>query len=666
MGRLLRRPRGPAELLALGLLGASLLACLAGLLAFSLYALRIERLDQGVGETVFFAADGRPWFTLDEQRRDVSLSEVSPYLRLAVVAVEDHRFYRHPGIDPVGLLRALWRNVRAGRVVEGGSTITQQLARTLFLSTRRTASRKAREALLALMIEQALGKERILELYLNRVYLGGGSYGVEAVSRRLFGKAARDLDLAESALVAGLVRAPSVLSPRANLPAARARARVVLARMRELSFITPATERAASAVPVRLAEEPGRSEAGSGWARDYLRQRFREEVGDDNPADWQVHTSFRRDVQAAAERAVAAGLKERATPDLEAALVALDPLTGDLMAMVGGSAYHRSPFNRAVHGRRQPGSAFKPLLFAAALQAGLSPVSWLRGLGQVAAAGEPEWAPRNAGARGPDEVTLREALVTSNNQAAVALLRDLRAGPVLRLAEDSGLGGLPDVPSLALGTGLVSPLGLTAAYAAFANGGYAVRPRALLRVLDASGSVEFEEPVRDRRVLSEGAAFQVASMLEDVVERGTATAARELGFPVAGKTGTTDGFRDAWFVGFSSHLVAGVWVGFDRPAPIGDEAYGARVALPIWVDFMRRVGSALPHQPFRPPDGMREVELCRLSYRRALDGCPAYLEYLKAGDEVPRETCPLHRGGLRQKLARIVGGLLGRLRSIFR
>ena len=625
----------------------------------SRHALAIRRLTRGVGDTVFYGGDGRPWFSLDENRRDAAIADISPHLRAAVVAVEDHRFYHHRGIDPLGIARAAARNLTRSST-EGGSTLTQQLARTLFLSNDRTYMRKAKEAVLAMMIEQQLGKEQVLEMYLNRVYFGAGTYGAEAMSRRLFGKSAKRLTLPEAAMLAGLPQAPSALSPWTNYDGARARANVVLARMRDERAITPEAARAAMAARVRVTDSPGTGNARSGYAKDYLRQLFRDRVGNDHPPDWQVHTTFLPAVQEAAERALVAGLARAGGRGLQGALVALDPETGDVLALVGGRDFHASPFNRAVRSRRQPGSAFKPFVYAVGLERGMSPVSVLTGLHSVSAPGRQEWTPRNSGDDSPETSTLREALLESNNQAAVALQMKVGAGSVRSLAADAGIRDMPDVPSLALGSGLVTPLDLTAAYAVFPNGGYAVKPRAIVRVLDADGSVAVRNRVETRRVLSRETAFQVVSMLEDVVDVGTASSARSLGvrMPVGGKTGTTNEFKDAWFVGFSTSVVAGVWVGYDQPQPIGADAYAARIALPIWADFMRRTAGALKAEPFEPPPGLEERKLCRISYLQPLDGCPVYTEYFKEGDAVPGQMCPIHSGSLRQEAKRVLGDAL--------
>ncbi|MEP6594070.1 MAG: transglycosylase domain-containing protein, partial [Acidobacteriota bacterium] len=337
----------------------------------------VHKLQRGVGDTWFMAADGRQWFRLDEQRMDVPLSEIPLNLQNAFVAVEDHRFFHHPGVDPIALGRAVLRDLRSSGRVEGGSTLTQQLARTLFLSNRKSYGRKIREAALALMIDADLSKQQVLELYLNRIYLSAGVYGVETMSRHLFRRPAKTLSLAECALIAGLARSPAGLSPWTNLPGALERSHVVLTRMREEGFITPAQEREARAAPIRIAPFPRPAEPRAGYAKEFLRQQFREIFGGDHPPDWNVRTTFDPALQEAAESAVTDGLRRFGDPDLQAALVALNPRNGDILALVGGRDFRTSQFNRATRSRRQPGSAFKPLLFAAALEHGFSPVSVL-------------------------------------------------------------------------------------------------------------------------------------------------------------------------------------------------------------------------------------------------------------------------------------------------
>jgi penicillin-binding protein 1A len=656
----LLRPLTWPKAVALVLLAVGLVSGTVVFVWAARYSVAISRLSRGVGDTVFYASDGKPWFRMDEQHEEVPLVEISPFLRQAVVAVEDHRFYHHWGIDLIGVGRAVSRNLQEQGVVEGGSTLTQQLARTLFLSNTRTWGRKAKEAALALLLEQRLSKERILELYLNRVYLSGGVYGVQPMARRLFGKTARDVTLPEAAVIAGVIRAPSALSPWSNPERALRRSRVVLARMREAGCISPDQERDAEAARVSFRPFASPAEARSGYVREYLRQQFRNEFGGDHPPDWQVRTTIVPALQDAAERAVENGLKRLAVPGLQAALVAFDPRTGSLLAMVGGRDFRDSAFNRATRSRRQPGSAFKPFVYATALEHGYSPVSVLGGLASMPPIGRDEWSPKNAHDEAHDALTLREGLLESDNRAAVSLQQKVGNKAVIRLARDLGVRDQPDVPSLALGTGLVSPFDLTLAYAVFPNGGLRVKARSIVSVVSAQGETVLEHAVESDRILSSESAFQMVSMLEDVVGRGTGTAVRQWGvrFPVGGKTGTTDEFRDAWFVGFSSEIVAGVWVGFDQPAPVSAEGYGARMALPIWSEFMRRTPRVLaPPRAFVPPATLRPETLCRVSYLQPMEDCPTYTEYLKAGDQVPAQMCPLHGGSVRQRVERAVGGL---------
>jgi len=657
------RPRRPRDFLVWGLvivLATAALVC--GYWAIR-YNFAVNKLSRGIGQTIFYGSDGKPWFPLEEHRRDVPLARISPYLQRAVVAVEDHRFYHHLGIDPIGIGRAAFRDVRAGGISEGGSTLTQQLARTLFLSSSRDFTRKAKEVVIAVMIERRLTKPQILELYLNRIYLGGSVYGVEAMSQNVFGKSAADLTLPESAFIAGLIRMPSNLWPWWHYDRALQRSRVVLSRMREEGMITAEAEKAASAVSPKILPQPGLARTGAaGYAQDYLRQQFRAEFNDDNPPDWKVQTSLSPAIQRQAERSVTEGLARLGNSGLQAALVAMDPETGDVLALVGGRNYARTEYNRAVNAKRQPGSAFKPFLFTSALENGMSPISMVTGLNSLRVEGHDEWVIRNARLETRDSLTLREALFESNNQAAVKLQTQVGSRPVLTLASAVGLTGLPDVPSLALGVGEVTPLQLTAAYAVFPNGGFAVSPRPIIRVLDDDGYAVLNREVERKPVISEATAFQMVSMLSDVLDVGTGAAARSLGvhFPDAGKTGTTDDFKDAWFVGFSSSIVVGVWVGLDQPAPIGPDGFGARYALPIWSDFMSKVARIRRPEPFRVPTALEPVRLCRVTHRLAREECPAYTEYFKSRDVVPDEKCDVHVGPVRTA-TQVVGGFFKKI-----
>jgi penicillin-binding protein 1B len=442
--------------------------------------------------------------------------------------------------------------------------------------------------------------------------------------------------------------------------------------MREEGFISEEEERAAKRARIRVRPYPGASDPRAGYAKEYLRQQFRDRFGGDHPPDWEVHTTFVPALQEAAERAVSEGLRRFSNGGLQAALVAVDPQTGDILAMVGGRDFRQSQFNRAVRSRRQPGSAFKPFLYAAALDAGYSPVSVLSGLRDIRPQGPEEWAPRNSSGETPDALTIREAVLESNNRAASLLQQQLGSRPVLRLASDAGMRDLPDVPSLSLGSGEVTPLELTTAFAVFPNGGHAVRSRGIRQVVNGDGITAVSHEVEKDRVISEQAAFQMVSILSDVLDRGTASAARSWGvrFAAGGKTGTTNDFKDAWFVGFSSSMVVGVWVGFDQPKTIAPNAYGSRYALPIWSDFMRRTTRSRPPRAFAVPEGMHEMELCAVTYHRPVEQCPVYTEYLKEWDEAPGRLCTVHKGTVKQRVRRAVEGFfsgLGRkLKEIIR
>jgi penicillin-binding protein 1A len=385
-----------------------------------------------------------------------------------------------------------------------------------------------------------------------------------------------------------------------------------------------------------------------------------------------VRTTFVPALQDAAEQAVRNGLARFNDRGLQAALVAIDPRTGNILAMVGGRDFTESQYNRATRSRRQPGSAFKPLLFAAALEHGYSPVSIVSGLASIEPQGPDEWSPRNSDGSMTDALSLRAALLESNNRAATVLQQQVGSKPVLVLASHVGLRDMPDVPSLSLGTGLVTPLELTTAFAAFPNGGLGVTPRGIMRVLNGEGGVAYDNPIHTERVISPQTAFQMVSMLSDVIERGTGASVRRAGidFPAGGKTGTTNDFKDAWFVGFSPSLVAGVWVGFDQPRPIGREAYGARYAAPLWTEFMRRAARIRAPGAFDQPGGLQEVTLCRVSYLKPVEGCPTYTEYLKPDDQAPSRLCTVHQGSIKQQVRRAIEGLLSgigkKIRGIFR
>ena len=478
------------------------------------------------------------------------LKDFPPALPAAVIAVEDRRFYHHFGLDPVGVARALWVNVVAGRVVQGGSTLTQQVAKTLFLTNARTTKRKVQELILTLWLEKHFSKNEILEIYLNRVYLGSGAWGMDAAARMYFGVSARRVTLAQAAVLAGLPRAPSRFNPRVNPNAALARAKEVLGTMVESGVITADQAQAAGA-QIAFPVNP----AAPGWFADWVAERSQAIVAPDSDAV--LRTTLDRRVQAVAESRLTALLDGAgaAANVSQGAVVVLDAASGAVRAMVGGRDFHTSPFNRAVLARRQPGSSFKPFVWLAALEKGMTPDDTV--LDAPLHIGS--WSPVNFERRFFGEITLEEALARSINTASVRLLiKDGGPKAVAATAFRLGIAGkLPNDASLALGTGEVGLLELTAAYAAFFNGGNRVTPYGLDRT-----------PHQPEPVIAPEQAAMMARMLGAVVSRGTGKAAAVAGRVVAGKTGTTQDYRDAWFIGSVRGTMIGVWLGNDDNTPM--------------------------------------------------------------------------------------------------
>ena len=587
--------------------------------------------------TIVFDRHGKPAFTFFvEQRIEVPLDRVSRHMIDAILAVEDRRFYDHFGVDPIRIAGAAWRNYRAGRIVEGGSTITQQLARAAQLSPARTYDRKIREVLIASLLEERYSKAQILEEYLNTVYFGEGYYGVEAASRGYFGKSAADLALAEAALLAALVRSPAHDAPCVSPSRAMKRRNLVLALMQRQGRISAPQHQ--SAVTVAL-PQPSHKDAASGllaaqgttglYFQEELRQQLFARFGADRVlrGGLRVYSTYDPNLQRDAERAITTRISEivknrpRARA-LQGSLVAMSPESGDVYAIVGGRDFAASRFNRATQARRQAGSAFKPIIYAAALERGYAPGTLLRDLSLPIMAAEGEWLP--GGDHELDEYTLRGALKVSSNRAAAQLLQQVGVTTAVYFAQRLGIESqLPLVPSLALGTGEVTLLELTSAYSAFANGGYAVTPRLVTRVEDASGAAIWYSEARRRQALSPNTAYLMSSMLSDVVSSGTAARVRNAGFtlPAAGKTGTTDDYADAWFIGYTPQLLTGVWFGLDVPAPIMRNGFAGTVAVPAWGRFMRAATKGAKPSWYKMPDDVEKVPICRLSGERASPSC---------------------------------------------
>lgn len=602
------------------------------------HATQLAQLGSRPQSTIVYDRHGRPAFSFFvEQRIDVSLDEVSPRMVEALLAVEDQRFFDHRGLDPIRIAGAAWQNARAGRIAQGGSTLTQQLVRVAQLTPARTFERKVREALIAAQLEQRYSKTEILEAYLNTVYFGEGYYGVEAASRGYFGKSARDLETHEAALLAALVRAPSVDAPCDAPDRARARRNLVLRLMHEQKRIGDADLRAASAAPLPdAAHESGAGPvtlAANGstglYFQEELRRQLVAEFGNDRVlrGGLRVHSTYDPDLQQAAEAAVTTRIAQiakvrRAAKDLQGALVSMDARTGDVLALVGGRDFTASSFNRATQARRQAGSAFKPILYAAAIERGYAPGTLLTGLDAPIEAADGPWLP--GGDHEAPEYTMRGSLKVSSNRAAAQLLQQVGAGTTIYYARRMGIESpLPVVPSLALGTGGVTLLELTTAYTAFANKGVTSLPRLFTRVDDSSGHTIFHNGERHTQAISEITAYLMSSMLADVVDSGTGTGVRDAGFklPAGGKTGTTDDYADAWFVGYTPSVVTGVWFGLDDPAPIMARGFASRVAVPAWATFMKAATRGAKKEWYEMPAGLEEVQMCRLSGRRASPSC---------------------------------------------
>jgi penicillin-binding protein 1A len=666
-----------------------------------------------------------------ERRILVPLEKIPRYLMNAVVAIEDSRFFEHRGLDFVGIARAAITNLLSGKIRQGASTITQQLARSLFLSPTRDFERKAKEALLALKMEQILGKEQILELYLNQIYFGHGAYGVQSAAQTYFGKDVGQVTLAEAAYLAGLPKGPTDYSPYHHPEASRKRQATVLRRMVEERFITTTEAEMAMTEDVPFSRQT-RDEPAPYFV-EHIRQRLMATYGEAmvykgglqvyttlSLAEQQVATAvlqeglrqldkrqgyrgpLRRGVspdEVSAKRVsdgasadaplrpgeiieavvakvgkdeltvLARGLTGRIaagdlmwarrrlkgpdpikhvkdtgartpgqlfkvgdvievsvkkmvgdvaqmtleqTPIVEGALLSIDPRTGAVRAMIGGYDFLRSEYNRATSARRQPGSAFKPMIYAAAITQGLSPGTPIVDSGVVYNEDDPDlvWRPENYDQKFEGLITLRQSLAQSRNAATVRLLEKIGIVPVLDLAQNLGITSpLANDLTLALGSSGVTLQELTAAYGTFYNQGIRLEPYPIESVLDSNGQV-LEMHVPDpRSVMTKESAYLITNMMEDVVQRGTGQAAKEMGRPLAGKTGTTNDFTDAWFVGGAPNLVTGIWVGFDEIRTLGDKETGARAALPIWMIYMKTALESLPVMPFTMPDGIVAVRI---------------------------------------------------------
>ena len=519
----------------------------------------------------------------------ITLKEMPSFVPKAFVAIEDRRFYDHYGMDPMGIGRALVANILHRGVAQGGSTLTQQLAKNLFLTQERTITRKLQEALLAVWLERNFSKTQILELYLNRVYFGSGSYGIEQAALRYFGKSARQINVAEAAMLAGLVKSPTRLAPNRNFEGAEQRAKMVLAAMADLGFITPANERVALAKPPRIVAQPGNGAVN--YVADWIMDVLNDVLGHIDE-DIVVETTIDAGMQAGAEKYLGDELAHKGDKAgvTQGALVSMTP-DGAVRALVGGRNYADSQFNRAVAAKRQPGSAFKPFVYLTALERGLTPES-VRDDKPINIKG---WQPENYGHEYFGPVTLTKGLAMSLNTVSVRLTMEFSPMSVIRTAHRLGIASkLEPNASIALGTSEVSMLELIGAYAPFANGGFAVQPHVIESVSSGTGKVLYtrnEQPLG--RIIEGRYVAMMNTMMQQTLTIGTAHKAALPGWPAAGKTGTSQEFRDAWFIGYTSYLVTAVWLGNDDGSPT-KKVTGGSLPVDIWSRYMRDAHLGVP------------------------------------------------------------------------
>lgn len=588
-------------------------------------------------------------FLFEENRQPAVLSEIPLFLQQAILAVEDHRFYEHKGFSPVSFLRAVYHNLFIRQGLQGGSTITQQLAKTGYLYTERSITRKLKEIIFAFRLELHYSKEKILEMYLNQIYFGHGAYGIKTAAQTYFGCSLQELSRMEMALLAGLPKGPALYSPYLNADAARQRVLVVLERMEKAGYLTAEEKEAILNEPVRL-PGPVRHPRRALYFLDYVLEEtarvLRVEKERLSAMGLKIETTLSLPWQQAAEEALKNGLAPYQKENQpQGALVAVNPRTGEIKAMVGGTDYFTTPFNRALYAKRQPGSAFKPFVYLAALDAGYTLVSTIAC--HPLALEDPSglYEPVDYGARPYHyrDLTLRQALAESCNVAAVSLHHKLGMTPVIAMARRLGISSpLPPHPSLALGTAEVTPLELLTAYLPLANGGQAVKPWAVKAVYDPLGKLLWQHRHQTRPVLDPRLAFLITSALQDTLKPGgtAAEAGQKLKYTAAGKTGTTQGNRDAWFAGYTPNLAAVVFIGHDqnRPLPGG----GGKLAAPVWVNFVNKALEGQADRGFFIPEGIVSHTVCRETGLLATPACPSGKEYFRAG-YAPVLYCSQHR-----------------------
>ena len=595
------------------------------------------------------------------RRLNVPLSSVPEFVQQAFIATEDRRFYQHGGLDWRGFFRALVTNVKAGRTREGFSTISMQVARNTFAVRKypaRSLRQKLTELRLSRLIERSLTKQQILELYFNVIYMGNGVYGVEAASRDLFGRSINQLNLPQAAMLAALPKAPSAYTPRRHPQRALERRNLVLSLMVKEGYVSANRLPGLQAQPLRIARDEYRpKDPNDSYALDAVRELVDSIIqgGSSDIVELTVRTTLDRNAQIAADRAIrrqAAAIQSETGRRalVQGAMVAIDPRNGDIRALSGGRQYERGTFNRALDAHRQPGSAFKPFVYAAAMAAGYTPSSEVDDDPIDVLQGREVWSPANYNDDYSGRITFRRALIRSANAATVRVSQAVGIPRVIETAKRNGIvSQMPNVPSMALGTLDVTPIELVTAYAPFANGGFRVRPR-LVRSISTADETPIwqDEDVREGNhvpVMDPRDAYQVTSMLQSVVDYGTGKVVRDYGAKglIAGKTGTTNSGTDVWFVGYTPTVVAGFWFGFDNPAPIGGDASGGRLAAPAWAEFyINGWREYAPATAWNPPPGMSMRIIDPTTGYLANEWCPATRnEYYKPGTE-PTIQCPIH------------------------
>jgi penicillin-binding protein 1A len=633
----------------------------------------IRHIGESAQSTIVFDESDQPATTLStEERIDVPLAQVSPSFLKALIAVEDQRFYSHGAIDPPRIAAAAFANITRGRAAQGASTLTQQLARASFLTPQKTVRRKLQEVILATRIERQYTKPQILELYANKVYFGSGLWGVEAAGLGYFGKHASALSLAEAATLAGLVQSPSTYAPTSDPAKAIRRRGTVLKMMLDSGVIDKQAYAGANREPLKLEDALSRRSGHGEYFFEAIRKGLVDQYGTEAVyrGGLRVYSTLDPKMQAAAEAAVASSLqaleerraktmakktKDGDSGPLQAALIAIDPKTGYVRALVGGRNFTESRFDRALQAYRQPGSAFKPFVYAAALEQGYTGATIIDHLDKPLPTLQGAWLPDDGHVEG-NSIDVRSALRVSSNRAAIQVMDDIGIQRVVRYAQAFGLDRLPAVPSLALGSGEVTLASLTSAYAAFANGGYVRKPTLLRHVEYGDGEALMQWEDAPARAIDETTAFLMSDMLADVVNAGTGAQARTLGFrlPAAGKTGTTNNYNDAWFVGYTPTLVVGVWVGFDTPHTILRDGFASSVAVPLWAKFMADATRGDKAEWLRVPAKVVVAEICPVSGRLATTSCEAHRrEYFVDGTQ-PVDYCSVHNPGLFKRIFGLV------------